>query len=82
MGHTCFSEPRCFPMPVRVTLSRLCCRYGWYRVIARGAMRNGEQKPQPSVCFSSSALRRPGFDVLLLRRLDGSNNGNSKKMSA
>lgn len=53
------------------------CRYARHRVFAWGAIRG--TKPQPYICFSSFALRRPGFDVLLLRRLDGGNNGNSKK---
>lgn len=81
VGHTCFSEALRFPLPVWMALSRfclqvcptLCDRLGSDVMLIRGT------KPQLYICFSSFALRRPGFDVLLLRRLDGGNNGNSKK---
>lgn len=54
-------------------------------VTAWGAMRcrHQEQNLSSYICLSSFAFAAPGFwCVLLLRRLDGGNNGNSKKMSA
>lgn len=53
------------------------CRYVWCCVAAQRC--DALNKTSARRCFSSFALRRPGFDVLLLRMLDGSNNGNSKK---
>lgn len=79
VGHMCFSETRCFPMPILMTLSRFCLQVCRVLCDRPGSDAIRRTKPQLHVCFSSFALRRPGFDVLLLRRLDGSNNGNSKK---
>lgn len=81
VGHTCLSEALSFPLPVLMALSRFCLqvcpavcdRLGSDAMPIRGT------KPQLYICFSSFALRRLSFDVLLLRRLDGGNNGNSKK---
>lgn len=79
VGHACFSETCCLPMPILMTLSRFCLQVCLVLCDRPGSDAIRWAKPQLYICFSSFALRRLGFDVLLLRRLDGSNNGNSKK---
>lgn len=76
MGHTCVGSPvsQCLLWGFGTDF---VSRYVWCHVAAH--QRDALNKTSARRCFSSFALRRPGFDVLLLRMLDGSNNGNSKK---